>query len=76
MKTDAKFKNQVVKANSSRISITETEHFEDERYKLYVTKINMTACCCQELQVSSIDHSLRLLVLHGLTDLDLTRGLD
>ena len=46
--SDAKFKNQVKKANtvnSTRISITESamlrKYFEDKSYKLYVTKINM-----------------------------------
>jgi hypothetical protein len=46
---DAKFMNQVMEANeinSIRISANEVamlrKHFEDEQYKLYVTKTNMT----------------------------------
>ena len=49
MTEDGKFKDQVIEANkvnSNRISTTEItmlrKHFEDENYKLYVTKINMT----------------------------------
>ena len=45
---DGKFKDQVIEANkvnSNRISTNEVamlrKHFEDENYKLYVTKINM-----------------------------------
>ena len=48
MTPDAKFKNQVKKANtvnSTRISTPESamlrKHIEDESYKVYVTKINM-----------------------------------
>jgi hypothetical protein len=48
MTEDGKFKDQVIKANtvnSNRISTNEVamlrKHFEDENFKLYVTKINM-----------------------------------
>ena len=48
MTSDTKFKNQVIKAksvNSIRISTSEIimlrKNFEEESYKLYVTKINM-----------------------------------